>query len=36
MFNNTVTTKQDLLDNWLLPLGQSWLKTRVNFNITKD
>lgn len=36
MFNHTVTTKQELLDSWLIPLGESWLKTRMTFNLTKD
>lgn len=36
MFNNTVMTRQELLDNWLVPLRTSWLKSRVTFNVTKD
>jgi hypothetical protein len=29
MFDNSITTKQDLLDRWLTPLSQSWLAGRV-------
>jgi hypothetical protein len=29
MFNNLVTSKKDMLDNWLQPLASSWLKDRV-------
>lgn len=36
MFNNTVATKQELLREWLVPLKESWLKSRVDFNVTKD
>lgn len=28
-FNNTVLTKAELLHHWLIPVSQSWLKTRV-------
>ena len=28
-FNNTVLTKAELLNNWLIPVEQSWLKTRM-------
>ncbi|PUZ22521.1 hypothetical protein GA0116948_109118 [Chitinophaga costaii] len=27
--NNTVQTKAELENNWLIPLGESWLKTRL-------
>lgn len=27
-FNNTVLTKKDLLQNWIIPLNQSWLGKR--------
>ena len=30
MFNNTVTTKKEMLENWLQPLSESWLKTHIN------
>lgn len=30
MFNNTVATKKELIDNWLQPLSQSWLRTHIN------
>jgi len=28
-FNNLVATKQDLLDNWIIPISQSWLAKRI-------
>ncbi len=28
-FNNTVLTKKDMIDNWIVPVSQSWLKTRL-------
>jgi hypothetical protein len=28
-FNNTVLTKQDLKEKWLIPLKESWLATRL-------
>ena len=28
-FNNTVLTKQDLLDKWLIPVKESWLKSKL-------
>lgn len=30
LFNNLVETKKELLENWLQPLGNSWLKGRVS------
>lgn len=30
-FNNTVLTKKELLQNWIIPLKESWLSKRVNF-----
>lgn len=33
IFNNIVTTKKELLQNWLQPLKYSWLAQRVKFNI---
>ena len=32
-FNNTVTTKKELLQNWLIPVKDSWLAKRVKFAI---
>jgi len=29
LFNNTVATKKELLEDWLIPLGKSWLKERI-------
>jgi hypothetical protein len=31
LFNNVVTTKKELLSNWLIPLNESWLAGRVTF-----
>jgi hypothetical protein len=28
-FNNLVSTKQELLDNWIIPIGNSWLKNKI-------
>lgn len=33
LFNNLVTTKGDLLQNWLQPLGQSWLRARLQLPV---
>lgn len=33
-FNNTVTTKKELLENWLIPVKESWLAKRFNFSVT--
>ncbi len=30
LFNNLVNTKGDLMNNWLIPLKESWLASRVN------
>lgn len=30
MFNNTVSSKQELLSQWLIPLSMSWLAGRVS------
>jgi hypothetical protein len=32
-FNNTVATKQELEDNWIIPVSESWLSGKINFNI---
>ena len=31
-FNNTVLTKKELLEKWIIPLKQSWLARRVNLS----
>lgn len=33
LFNNTITTKKDLLNEWLVPLKDSWLAGRVTIPI---
>lgn len=30
-FNNLVQTKQELLHSWIVPVGQSWLASRIKF-----
>jgi hypothetical protein len=30
LFNNTVTTKSELMQSWLIPVKDSWLASRVN------
>ncbi len=30
LFNNVVTTKDELLDKWLIPLKDSWMASRVS------
>ncbi len=30
-FNNTVLTKKELLNNWIIPIKESWLAKRINF-----
>lgn len=34
LFNNTVATKGDLEERWLVPLSQSWLAPRLSFKET--
>jgi len=29
-FNNTITTKSELINNWLVPVEESWLKRKVS------
>lgn len=29
-FNNLVKTKHELLNNWIIPVGQSWLSPRIS------
>ncbi len=33
-FNNTVLTKKNLEDNWIIPAGKSWLSRKYGFNET--
>ena len=28
-FNNVVTTKKELEKNWMIPVNESWLKTKI-------
>jgi hypothetical protein len=30
-FNNTILTKKELLQNWIIPIKESWLAKRINF-----
>ena len=30
-FNNLVTNKKELLENWIIPAGESWLTKRFSF-----
>ncbi len=32
-FNNTVLTRKDLEDHWIVPAGQSWLGKKYSFNV---
>jgi len=31
-FNNTVLTKKELLEKWIVPVKESWLSKKVDFN----
>ena len=31
-FNNTILTKKDLVSNWIIPAGESWLAKRCSFS----
>jgi hypothetical protein len=31
-FNNTILTKKDLINNWIMPAGESWLAKRFSFS----
>ncbi|MDQ6763245.1 MAG: hypothetical protein M3015_11540, partial [Bacteroidota bacterium] len=31
-FNNTILTKKDLLNNWIIPAKNSWLVKRFSFS----
>jgi hypothetical protein len=31
-FNNTVLTKKELLEKWIIPVKQSWLAKRIHFS----
>ncbi|MBS1780280.1 MAG: hypothetical protein JST70_13190 [Bacteroidetes bacterium] len=33
MFNNVVTNKKELLENWLVPISDTWLASRLNFDV---
>ena len=35
-FNNTILTKSDLINNWIIPAGQSWLVKRFAFSPAKQ
>lgn len=35
-FNNTIQTKADLTNNWIIPLKESWLKNRIVFKQLAD
>lgn len=32
-FNNTVLTKKDMLEKWIIPVKESWLAKRINFPV---
>jgi hypothetical protein len=32
-FNNLVATKDELLNNWIIPLKASWLAKRLKFEV---
>ncbi len=34
-FNNTILTKKELLDNWIIPVKDSWLAKRITQNNSK-
>ncbi|MFT3747804.1 MAG: hypothetical protein QM768_05780 [Agriterribacter sp.] len=34
-FNNTAQTKQELEQNWIIPVKQSWLAKKLNFTVTQ-
>ena len=34
LFNNMASNKQEILNNWLIPLGDSWLASRVTLETT--
>lgn len=34
LFNNLVSTKEDMLKNWLQPLQASWMKSQVNLPVS--
>ena len=35
-FNNTIQTKADLEENWIIPVKDSWLKNRIVFKQLTD
>ena len=34
-FNNIVQTKQELEQNWIIPVQQSWLTKKINFTVAQ-
>ncbi|MFT4018873.1 MAG: hypothetical protein QM668_18060 [Agriterribacter sp.] len=34
-FNNTVQTKQEFEQSWIIPVKQSWLARKINFTVTQ-
>lgn len=35
-FNNTVLTRKDLEEHWIVPAGKSWLAKKYSFNVPAD
>ena len=35
-FNNLVQTKEELENNWIIPVGQSWLQKRISFGVKSE
>ncbi len=35
-FNNTILTKKDLLNNWIVQAGESWLSKRFSFSVSES
>ncbi len=36
LFNNVVQSKKELLENWLVPAGETWLARQVNFEAMQN
>jgi len=34
LFNNIAGNKKEIMEQWLVPIGDSWLADRVNLNVT--
>lgn len=34
-FNNTIQTKSELEQNWIIPVKQSWLAKKINFSVAQ-